>query len=57
MRAAVAARLARRPPKVEAAAAPVGRDEDGDEEEVTDATFEERMRAKVLLRIHMKQLE
>ena len=48
MRAAVAARLARRPPKAEPAAAPVAREEDDGDEVVTDATFDERMRAKVL---------
>ena len=50
MRAAVAARLARRPPAQEAAAPPaaVDRDDDVDNEEVTDATFDERMRAKVV---------
>ena len=47
MRAAVAARLARRPPKPEAAAAPVERGSVDGDEEVTDATFDERMRAKV----------
>lgn len=47
MRAAVAARLARRPPKPEAAAAPMHREDDDGDEEVTDATFDERMRAKV----------
>ena len=49
MRAAVAARLARRPPRQEAAVpmAAVDRDDDADDEEVTDATFDERMRAKV----------
>jgi len=47
MRAAVAARLARRPPKAEPAAAPVEREDDDGDEEVTDATFDERMRAKV----------
>ena len=57
MRAAVAARLARRPPKAEAAAAPVEREDDDGDEEVTDATFDERMRAKVLLLILLPGLQ
>jgi len=57
MRAAVAARLARRPPQAEAAAAPVEREDDDGDEEITDATFDERMRAKVLLLMLYPELQ